>query len=355
MKITEIYTAKSVAAQFVTAASNAIEYLGAGLFPAKKKLGLDLKQIRANKGLPVSLAPSNFDAKSTLRSREGFKMEETEMAFFRESMLVKERDEQDIMRVQESNDPYAMEIVSRVYDDANVLIEGANVVPERMRMQLLAPQNEGHPGITIAWDGVQYTYNYDPDGSYAANNYTELQGTAAWSNADSSNPLEDISAAIDAVEELTGTKPAYILMNKKTAGYLRKNAKIREAILAQNTTANVLITDGKVAEVLQNLLGVTPIIYNKKFKDESGVAAQFYPDDFVTLIPEGELGSTWYGTTPEERTLSGNSEADVAIVNTGVTVTVTVTSDPVNTKTTVSEIVLPSYERMSETYVIKVA
>ena len=355
MRLTEIYTAKSVAAQFTEAASNRIEYLGEGLFPAKKKLGLDLKQVHTHKGLPVSLAPSNFDAKSTLRSREGFKLAETEMAFFRESMLVKERDEQEIMRVQEASDPYAEEIVGRVYDDANTLIEGAMVVPERMRMQLLAPQNEGHPGITIAADGVQYTYNYDPDGSYAANNYTELQGTAVWSDSVNADPLADISAAIDAVEELTGSKPAYMVMSKKTAGYLRKNENIRSAILAQNTTANVLITDGTVAEILQNMLGVTPVVYNKKFKDETGTTVQFYPDDFVTLLPEGDLGSTWYGTTPEERTLQGNSEADVAIVNTGVAVTVTVTSDPVNTKTTVSEIVLPSYERMSETYVIKVA
>ena len=45
--------------------------------------------------------------------------------------------------------------------------------------------------------------------------------------------------------------------------------------------------------------------------------------------------------------------ADVSIVNTGVAVAVTVTNDPVHTKTTVSEIVLPSYERMDSTYVIK--
>ena len=273
------------------------------------------------------------------------------MPFFRESMLIKERDEQDIMRVQESSDPHAMEILSRIYDDVNILVDGAMVVPERMRMQLLAPQNEGHPGITIAADGVQYTYNYDPDGSYAANNYTELQGTAVWSDVENSDPMGDI--AIDAVEELTGTRPAYILMSKKTAGYLRQNAKIKSAILAQNATANVLITDARVSEILQNLLGVTPIVYNKKFKDEAGVAQQFYPDDFATLLPEGELGNTWYGTTPEERS-KGQTGVDVAIVNTGVAVSVSETVDPVNTKTTVSEIVLPSYERMSETYVIKV-
>lgn len=71
------------------------------------------------------------------------------------------------------------------------------------------------------------------------------------------------------------------------------------------------------------------------------------------MIPAGALGSTWYGTTPEERTLMGSGEADVSIVNTGVAVAVSTTNDPVQTKTTVSEIVLPSYERMDSTYVIK--
>jgi len=95
--------------------------------------------------------------------------------------------------------------------------------------------------------------------------------------------------------------------------------------------------------------------YTKKYKDETGTTHQFYPDDMVTLLPDGALGSTWYGTTPEERTLLGSGKADVAIVDTGIAVAVSVTIDPVNTKTTVSEIVLPSYERMDETFVIKVA
>ena len=73
------------------------------------------------------------------------------------------------------------------------------------------------------------------------------------------------------------------------------------------------------------------------------------------MLPNGALGKTWYGTTPEERTLAGSGEANVSILNTGVAVAVTTTSDPVNTKTTVSEIVLPSFERMDECYAIEVA
>lgn len=139
MTLETAYNSKAIALVQTEVASNKIAYLGAGLFPAKKKMGLDLKWIKTSKGLPVSLAPSNFDAVSTLRSREGFKITETEMAFFRESMLIKEADEQEIMRVKDSTDPYAADVLSRIFDDANTLIDGANVVPERMIMQLLAP------------------------------------------------------------------------------------------------------------------------------------------------------------------------------------------------------------------------
>ena len=162
MNIRDAYTSKAIALVNAEVASNRIAYLGAGLFPAKKKMGLDLKWIKTSKGLPVSLAPSNFDAVSTLRSREGFKLTETEMAFFRESMLVKEADEQEIMRVKDSTDPYAAEVLSRIFDDANTLVDGANVVPERMIMQLLAP-SDGSPKISIEANGVTYAYNYDPN------------------------------------------------------------------------------------------------------------------------------------------------------------------------------------------------
>ena len=65
MNLRDIFTAEAIAANWTETASNSIPYYGAGLFPARKKAGLDLKWIRGNKGLPVSLAPSAFDAIST--------------------------------------------------------------------------------------------------------------------------------------------------------------------------------------------------------------------------------------------------------------------------------------------------
>lgn len=353
MNIRDVYNAKAIAIVQTEVASNRISYLGEGLFPAKKKMGLDLKWIKTSKGLPVSLAPSNFDANSTIRSREGFIVKETEMAFFRESKIIKETDELEIMRVQDSSDPYATDVLSRIFDDANDLIEGARVVPERMIMQLLSPA-DGSPKISIAANGVTYAYNYDPDGEYKETNFAELSETTdKWSDTENSDPLGDVSMGLDSVEAKTGERPSVMIVSRKTMGYLKKNKNIKSAILAQNATANIFMNDNRVNEIFSNELGVNIIVYSKQYKNEEGTVATFYPDGFATLIPNGALGNTWYGTTPEERTLMGSKEADVSIVNTGVAVSVTLTSDPVHTKTTASEIVLPSYERMDSVFVIK--
>ena len=355
MRLTEIFTAEAIAANYTEVASNAIPYLGTGFFPAQKKAGLDLKWIKGHKGLPVSLMPSNFDAKSTFRDRVGISIAETQMAFFRESMLVKEADEQEIMRVQDANDPYATTVLQNIFDDARTLVDGANVVPERMIMQLLAPVG-GNMGIEVKANDVSYQYNYDPDGSWKSEHYLKI-ATAEdkWTAADTCDPVRDIEAALDAQEAASGNRPEILLMSKATFKLMKDSKKVQSGVLAQNTTANINYTSARVQAYIEEELNVRIVIYTKKYKNEAGVEANFYPDNIIMMLPNGALGKTWYGTTPEERTLRGTAGANVSIVNTGVAVTVTTTSDPVNTKTTVSEIVLPSFERMNECYALEIA
>ena len=167
-------------------------------------------------------------------------MTETEMAFFRESRIVKETDEQEMLRVQESTDPYVQEILNRVFDDVNDLIEGAKVVPERMIMQLLSPA-DGSPKISIEANGTTYAYNYDPNGDYKTNNFAELSGTTdKWSDVENSDPMGDIAKAMDSVEAKTGERPSAMIVSRQTMGYLKQNKQIKSAILAQNATANFL-------------------------------------------------------------------------------------------------------------------
>lgn len=351
MDFTELFTPAAIAANWNEVASNRIPYLGEAMFPAKKQAGLDLKWIKGSKGLPVSLMPTAFDAKATFRDRIGLAKLETEMPFFREGYKIKERDRQDILRAQASNDPYVAAAIARVFDDANELIEGANVVPERERMQLLFPEN-GNMGIAIKANGVDYTYNYDPNGEWKASNYFTTDWATSPSTAD---PFNDIQTAKDAIAANTGAELRVAVMNGNTFKLLRNNNAIKSRFLTTNGLALGYLTDGEIVAVLKDVLGLDGIIvYDKQYRDEDKVAHKFVPDGYVALLPAGAIGSTWYGTTPEEADLMGKGVAQVAIVNTGVAITQIVDPHPVNLNTFASEIVLPSYERMDEVALLKV-
>lgn len=357
MDMREFFTPAAIAANWEEVASNQIPYIGTALFPARKKAGLDLSWIRGSKGLPVSLMPSAFDAKATFRDRPGVQRLETEMPFFREGFKIKEKDRQEILRVQESTDPYLDEVLSRIFDDANNLIEGANVVPERMRMALLFPTN-GRPGITFKANGVDYTYDYDVDGTWSTGanaNYFALTGNALWSAAATAHPFADIKTARDRVRSKTGNAPTMAIMNSYTFNLLGQTNDVKNRFLTTNGLAIGFISDADVKAVIQDVAGVSIVVYDKQYKDESGVVQSFVPNGYVALIPDGALGSTWYGTTPEEADLrGGNTNAQVAIVNTGVAITQIIDEHPVNVNTFASEIVLPSYERMNEVALLKV-
>ena len=359
MDIRELFTPAAIAANWEEVASNQIPYIGTALFPARKKAGLDLSWIKGSKGLPVSLMPSAFDAKATFRDRPGLSKTETEMPFFREGFKIKEKDRQELLRVQESNDPYLDAVLSNIYDDANNLIEGANVVPERMRMALLFAVN-GNVQIVFKANGVDYSYNYDPNGEWKGGsgtqgNYFALSGTALWSAAATANPFGDIKTARDFVRGKTGNAPTIAVMNSTTFNLLGQIKAVKDRFLPTIGNTVGFITDADVKAVMQDVAGVSIVVYDKQYKDESGTTQKFVPDGYVALIPDGALGSTWYGTTPEEADLRGGaSNAQVSIVNTGVAITQIIDPHPVNINTFASEIVLPSYERMDEVALLKV-
>lgn len=354
MDINEVINPAALAAYFTEHPSNAVPYLGEGFFPRKKKAGLDLSFIRRSNGVPVSLKPSAFDAKATFRDRIGANKIDTEMPFFREAMLVSEKDRQQILRVQDTNDPYLISTVNQIFDDANTFVRAAEVVPERMRWQLLAPTT-GKPGISISANGVDYTYDYDPDGAWKTNNFLEATSTDKWDAPDTADPLDDLREAQDKAETASGIRPTVAVMNRKTLNLMLKCKSVQSAILAQNATANIFVNEAVMRNVLSSLLGLELVVYNKLYKDDAGAQKSFVPDSMVTLLPGVPLGSTYYGTTPEEAGLMGKSDVDVQLINTGVALTTFDSVNPVNHEIICSEIVLPSYEGMDSVAAIKVA
>lgn len=351
MLVSEVLNSQSIALARTEDASNNIPYLGLQFFPEEKKQGLDLSWIKTYKGLPVTLAPSNFDTLPTIRARQGLEKEKTQMAFFRESMPVSEEDQQEIDRIADENDPYLASAMRSIYDDTNTLLEGAEVVPERMRMQLLADAK-----IAIASGDVKYVYDYDPKGTYAANNRLAVKGTAQWKNATTATPLTDLDNSRKKLAK-KGKIAKYALMTSTTFEYLKASKQVKDAILAQNITANIFVTDTLVKDVVKANTGLTVVIYDKMYADNDADKTEytFYPDDKVTLLPDGKLGKTWFGTTPEERTGRQDKNVDVTIYRKGIAIAVkTVYGPPAEVSTTASEVVLPSYENMESTFIIDV-
>lgn len=353
MNLRDFFTAAAIAANWTEASAGQTPYLGAGLFPARKKAGLDLTWLKGSKGLPVSLAPSPFDAKAPLRSRIGFEKLEAEMPFFREGFRLTERDRQELLRSADASDPYARAMIEHIFDDVYELINAANVVPERMICQLLFPA-DGNVGISIQANGVDYTYNYDAEGTWKENNFMALTGNQLWSAATTADPFANFKTAMDAARVRTGTELTTAVMNTNTFNLMAKTSALKERFLSASGAARAFLSDDEVRAVVKNTSRLQIALYDRMYRDEDRAAHAFVPDGYVCLIPDGALGATWYGTTPEEADLAASGSADVAIVNTGVAISRVVEEHPVNINTFASEIVLPSYERMDEVVVMKV-
>lgn len=347
--IYEIFTPNAVASYWTEAGLNKVPYLGKGLFPNKKKFGLDLAWIKGHKNVPVSLMPTTFDAKATFRDREGFKFTETEMPFFREGYKIKEKDRQELLKYQEANNPYLNDAIARIYDDTGDLIAGADVVSERMRMQLLFPE-EGNIGINIAANGVNYSYNYDADGSWKATNYIALTGTDAWDNAGNVNPIEALVSIQRNARATDGTELRRCVMNSVTFAPLAKNAALIK--FASNDLG--IASDDMILNAIRSVYGLDIVLYDKTYRDEDKVVHKYVPDGYVAFLPEGILGSTWYGTTPEEADLMASDKAEVVLYDGVVAVAREIQEHPVNVNIFASEIVLPSFEAMDSFYSIKV-
>lgn len=318
-------------------------YLGEELFPADKKLGLKLDWIKGANGLPVVLKPSAFDAGAVPRARIGFDKLSTQMPFFKESAYVEEELRQELNMVLETgNQAYIDAVVRRVFADETHLLEGARARREEMRMMALTTG-----AIAITANGQAYNYDYGiPSGHKST-------VTTSWSDTNS-DPVEDMRKAMDKVEDDTGIRPTRGVCTRKTWGYLRNNQRIIKSIFVLSNGQVTALSDARLSQYLMDELGLELIVYGKRYKNDSGKATQFVPDDTVVLFPTGNLGTTWFGTTPEESDLMGGKVANVSITDVGVAVTTIEKADPVNVETKVTMICLPSFEAADSVYILDV-
>ena len=336
--IFDYFSATTIAAYYneLLATRNLAPFLGDELFPARKKIGINLSWIKGAKGLSASLSLSKFDVKSTKKDRIGFDKLTTNMPFFKNDMLIDEELRQELLKaIEADNATWIDTILRQIFDDVTTLVDAASVTRERMRMQLISTGT-----IVMAENGVEYSYDY---GLASDQKYTP---TTKWDQTNAT-PADDIIAMQDVIEQKGYERPRRAVTSRKIMRNLMKNEGIKNAIYVMSN-GKVTLTEDNVRAYLQEQTGVTIAVYEKSYLD-NGKVKRYLPEDLFILLPEGELGNTWFGTTPEEADLmSGATAAEVTIVDTGVAITTTKTTDPVSVDTKVSQVCLPSFEKADQ-------
>jgi len=340
--IFDLVTAKNIAEFWLEKNLNQQPSLGETLFPSQKEIGVKLEWIKGAHNQPVGLRLSAYDSKSIRRDRKGFEKYETEMPFFKESMYIDEELRKNLnTMLQTNNEQLVNSILTKIFADEIELINASRITLERMRMEALTTG-----AITLASNGQAYSYDYGVDASQ------KKSVSIPWSNPDA-DVLGDI---ISYVEEMKakGIVITRAVCNSTVAKYFRTNTAIKNAVYVfANGTVNV--TTARALEYIYNETGVSFYVYDNVYVNEEGNAVKYVANDTVVFLPEGTLGKTHFGVTPEESDLMNSLAAEVSIVDNAIAVTTHKEHDPVTVETKVSMVALPSFERANEIVIVDTA
>lgn len=339
MTIFDLMTSAEIAAYWNLIVQDEAPYPTEELFPAQKKRGLTLAWLKGARGLPIVLKTSAFDAFAIPRPRIGFEKLSADMPYFKESKYIDEELRQELNIVLETgNQAYIDSIMNRVFDDQLSLLRGARAARERMRMMALTT------GI-VSMQANGQTFNYDYGVSHKGD------ASVAWSNYATSNPIEDMRVAAEQIRDETGSVITRAMVDGETWRNIRRNETIGKSIFVlSNGQANV--SDERLRTYIMDELGIRVLVNDMRYVDETGATVKFMPGNTMSMFPSGNLGNTWFGTTPAESDLMTGSSANVSIVETGVAIVTAKKVDPVQIETIVSQICLPSFEQADSVYIL---
>lgn len=340
--IYDLVTAQNIAAYWEEKNQNAQPLLGETLFPKKKRLGTKLEWIKGANNQPVALRTSTYDAKAIRRDREGIEQYNTTMPFFKESKYIDEELRQELNNVIASNNGEVVNaILTNIFDDEAELIDASEIALERMRMEALTTGN-----ITLSDNGQSYDYDYLLEDDQKDTVSTSWSDPSADIIGDVVKIVEDYKAK--------GINITRAVCNSSVAKHFRTNTAIKNAVYVF-ANGTVPVTTARALDYIYNETGVRFYVYDNVYVNESKQSVKYVPNDTVVFMPEGDLGNTNMGTTPEESDLRNNLNADVAVVNGGVAVTTSQIVDPVNVETKVSMVALPSFERANTIFILDTA
>lgn len=334
--IFDLVTAKNIVEYFLEKNVNTQPLLGETLFPNVKEIGIHVEWLKGAFNQPIALKLSAYDSKATRRNRPGLEKFIGEMPFFKESMYIDEDMRQKLnTMLQTNNEAVVNSILMKLFDDEINLIKAARISLERMRMEALTTGK-----LTLASNGQSYTCNYEvPEDQ-------KIDATTKWSDA-SADIIQDILNVVEKMKA-KGVTITRAICNSSVIKCFTLNESIKNSIYVLAGGSIASITPNLAINYINDMTKVQFLAYNNVYVDDDGSAVKYVADNTVIFMPDGELGQTHLGTTPEESDLMTLGTAKVSLVDNGIAVATYGTEDPVNVETKVSMVALPSFERANE-------
>lgn len=339
MNIYELVTSENIKQYWLEKNQNTQPLIGETLFPYVREIGVKLEWIKGAKNQPVALRLSAYDSKAIRRDRQGFDKYETEMPFFKESMYIDEEMRQKLnTMIQTNNRELVNQILAKIFDDVIGLIEASYVSLERMRMEMLTTG-----ALTLSSNGQSYSYDFGVESEQK-----KTVGTS-WSD-ENADIIGDITQYVEDMKA-KGVNITRAICNSSVAKYFRTNKAIKNAIYVFANGA-VNVTTNRAIDYIFNETGVRIVVSDNVYVNEEGNTVKYIPNDTFVMLPDGILGYTHLGVTPEESDLMNSLNAKVSVNAEGIAITTYGTEDPVNVETKVSMVALPSFERANEIVIV---
>lgn len=333
MTIFDYFTAQAVAIYWTEVQDALPPYLLNYFFPDERIESDDFSYIKGADSTPIALSMSSYDADPTFRDLEGFTEYTGKLAFFREGFLVKEKDRRELMRAVANNEQNIINsLLSKLYKQASKLIIGAASVREVFRSQLLLDGKVDFEG-----NGCHFIADYKMDSKQ------KITATTKWTSA-AATPLADMRKWKKEADKRNHQDNRIFIMNSETFDPLYTNAEILEIF---KVNQNLPVIEDDLVDLIQRKLKIQIVFYNKTYKLKGKAETPFIPVGRIVILPDTQIGSTYFAPTPEESDLmyNPNFSGSVEIVDTGVAVTSIVANDiPVRLETVVSQAMAPSFE-----------
>ena len=328
--ILDVYQSKYLKAYWEARKEEETKFVGIDeLFGARKQFDNTIEQVKGKSGYIPALLLNAQDSKTVYRGRQELEVAVQKLPSFKEGMQVDEKHIIELMKLEGNPNRQLVEMVkSRMYNDSYELYLSSRMTREIMINQLLSTGT-----VSFTSNGAAFTADYD------ITTETALTGNAQWSDTTNSDPLKDIRK-MKKDAKINGVARA--MCNSTTFDYILNNAKVSKLLANAHGVADV--SDQDVIDLIYSRTKVRLYVNDTYYKSDTGADTTVFPDNIISLFPEGKLGDMVFAVTPEERVLMQKPDSNVSIVDEGVAICTHIENDAVAIQTKVAMSCLPSLD-----------